>query len=234
MKMIVNSALSSMNNMFPVLAIETSDNICGASVYFNKEKYFSSKIILKPSHSEKIFDAIDTAIRLASIDKTEIKSIAVSGGPGSFTGLRIGMSAAKGVAQSLSIPIIVVPTFEAFAYQLCSVFPESTEIIIANKVGRDELYFAKFQLMSNNYIFKEDLKIIPLKEFNSLSKDVIIFGNVTELNSGALVNLKNISAPDPEYIAMWAENFGTGKEINDIDFIEPNYFKDFIVKEKKK
>jgi len=229
----VNSVLSNMNNNFPVLSIETSDNICGACVYFNKEKFFSSKIILKHSHSEKIFDVIEAALKLASINKSDIKLIAVSGGPGSFTGLRIGMSAAKGIAQSLSIPVIIVPTFEALAFQLSAVFPEQTEIIISNKVGRDELYFAKFQLMSNNYIFKEDLKIIPLTEFNSFSKDALIFGNMDESNTKVFFNLKNISAPDPEFIAMWADYYGAGKEINDIDFIEPNYIKDFIVKEKK-
>jgi tRNA threonylcarbamoyladenosine biosynthesis protein TsaB len=157
----------------------------------------------------------------------------VSNGPASFTGLRIGMSAAKGIAQALSIPIIPVPTFEALALQISSFLPDRTEFIISNKVGRDELYFAKFQIMGNNYIFSEELKIVPFFEQGSIPKENLIFGNA--LNSGAenANNSRNISAPDPEFIAKWAVTFGIDKMTTDIDFLEPNYIKDFIVKEKK-
>jgi hypothetical protein len=100
-------------------------------------------------------------------------------------------------------------------------------------VGRDELYFAKFQIMGNNYIFKEELIIVPLLEFSSLVKDVPVFGNVVTLDTDINIDVKNISSPDPEFIAKWAANFGLNKIISEIDFIEPNYIKDFIVKEKK-
>jgi tRNA threonylcarbamoyladenosine biosynthesis protein TsaB len=222
-----------MNDIYPLLAIETSDSSCGACVYFNEEKYFSSKLILKHSHAEKLFEIIGSVLNLALITQTDLKSIAVSIGPGSFTGLRIGMSAAKGIAQALSIPIIPVPTFEALAYQISRILPDKFLFIIANKVGRDELYFAKFQIMGNNYIFKEELKIVPLLEFSSLVKDVPVFGNVVTLDTDINIDVKNISSPDPEFIAKWATNFGLNKIISEIDFIEPNYIKDFIVKEKK-
>ena len=91
-----------MIEFLPLLAIETSDNICSACIYFNDEKYFSTKVILKHSHSEKIFDVIDSVISQSGILKNEVKSIAVSAGPGSFTGLRIGMAAAKGFSQALN------------------------------------------------------------------------------------------------------------------------------------
>ena len=222
-----------MNDIYPLLAIETSDSSCGACVYFNEEKYFSSKLILKHSHAEKLFEIIGSVLNLALITQTDLKSIAVSSGPGSFTGLRIGMSAAKGIAQALSIPIIPVPTFEALAYQISRILPDKFLFIIANKVGRDELYFAKFQIMGNNYIFKEELKIVPLLEFSSFVKDVPVFGNVVTLDTDINIDVKNISSPDPEFIAKWATNFGLNKIISEIDFIEPNYIKDFIVKEKK-
>lgn len=222
-----------MNNIFPLLAIETSDSICGACVYFDEDIFFSSKLILKHSHSEKLFEVINSVLTLASITQTELKSIAVSNGPASFTGLRIGMSAAKGIAQSLSIPVIPVPTFEALALQISSFLPDRTEFIISNKVGRDELYFAKFQIMGNNYIFREELKIVPIFTHDSIPIDILIYGNA--FNSGAEKknNCRNISAPDPEFIAKWAITFGIDKMTNDIDFLEPNYTKDFIVKEKK-
>ena len=233
MKINGNLVLKNMNDIYPLLAIESSDSSCGACVYFNEEKYFSLKLILKHSHAEKLFEIIGSVLNLALITQTDLKSIALSIGPGSFTGLRIGMSAAKGIAQALSIPIIPVPTFEALAYQISRILPDKFLFIIANKVGRDELYFAKFQIMGNNYIFKEELKIVPLLEFSSLVKDVPVFGSVVTLDTDINIDVKNISSPDPEFIAKWATNFGLNKIISEIDFIEPNYIKDFIVKEKK-
>ncbi|MBK7630271.1 MAG: tRNA (adenosine(37)-N6)-threonylcarbamoyltransferase complex dimerization subunit type 1 TsaB [Ignavibacteriales bacterium] len=222
-----------MNNIFPLLAIETSDSVCGVCVYFNDEKYFSTKLVLKHSHAEKLFELINSVLKMASINQSDLKTIAVSSGPGSFTGLRIGMSSAKGIAQSISIPIIPVPTFEALAYQISRILPEKSSFIIANKVGRDELYFAKFQIKGNNYIFMEELKIVPRSEFDLLINDIPVFGNATSVHSENSHLLKNLSSPDPEFVARWAANFGVDKKITDFDFLEPNYMKEFIVKEKK-
>jgi len=222
-----------MNNILPLLAIETSNNICGACVYFSDEKYFSSKVILKHSHSEKLFEVIKSVISQASISKNELKAISVSAGPGSFTGLRIGMSAAKGMAQALSIPIIPVPTFEALALQISQFLPNNGSFYICNKVGRDELYFAKFQIKGNNYIFKEELKIIPVSDFYSVSIKDKIFGNIDIENSGERFDITNIPAPDSEFVAKWAAEYGIKNQINEIDFVEPNYLKDFIFKGKK-
>lgn len=222
-----------MNNIFPLLAIETSDSLCGACVYFDDDKYFSSRLMLKHSHAEKLFNVIESTLNLTSISQSEIKAVAVSSGPGSFTGLRIGMSAAKGIAQSLSIPIIPVPTFEALAYQISTILPDKSLFIISNKVGRDELYFAKFQIIGNNYIFKEELKIVPLVDLKTLINEVPVFGNVFGFDTENAEKMKNLSAPDPEFIAKWAAKFGSDKAVSEIDFVEPNYIKDFIVKEKK-
>ena len=223
-----------MNDIYPLLAIETSDSICGACVYFSEEKFFSSKLVLKHSHAEKLFEVINAVFEMASITQNELKSIAVSNGPGSFTGLRIGMSAAKGIAQALSIPIIPVPTFEALTFQRSSMLPEGSNFIISTTAGRDEVYFAMFQITGNNYIFKEELKIIPVSKLNLIPMDILIFGNTFDFNSEKTICSKSISAPDAEFIAKWAATFGIDKIVTDIDFLEPNYLKDFIVKEKNK
>ncbi|RPI64743.1 MAG: hypothetical protein EHM44_02750, partial [Ignavibacteriales bacterium] len=60
-----------MNNIFPLLAIETSDSLCGACVYFDDDKYFSSRLMLKHSHAEKLFNVIENTLNLASISQSE-------------------------------------------------------------------------------------------------------------------------------------------------------------------
>lgn len=220
-----------MKNFEPILAIETSDSVCGVCIYYNESKYFSSKILLKHSHSEKLFELIETALQNAELKINEIKSIAVSAGPGSFTGLRIGMAAAKGIAQPLNLPIIPVPTFKALALQISEYLPVSSRFIIANKVGKDELYFGKFQIKANNDIFQEELKIIPNSELLINYEGLTVFGNISK--DTFKINVMNIAAPVPEFVAKWAAEFGEENLVYDFDFLEPDYLKEFIVKEKK-
>lgn len=221
-----NSDSTNLPDLLPLIAIETSEKLCGVSFLVNETEFYSSKIFLPHSHSEKLFELIETLRDNAKLKLNDLKAVSVSAGPGSFTGLRIGMAAAKGIAAGLNIPIIPVPTFEALAYQLSQILPENHKFIIANKANRDEAYFAKFHVKNNNYIFEEELKILPISEIK-VDNDVLLFGNIS-------VNTKKIVSPEPEMVGQWALKFGLNNIVYDFDFLEPNYIKDFIVKEVKK
>lgn len=211
-----------------ILSIETSSVICGACIYFNHDKYFSTSIRLKNSHSEKLLPAIDNLIRAAGIQPDQIETIAISEGPGSFTGLRIGMAAAKGLAYGWKVPIVPVPTFEAIALEVSHFFEDGTEFYIANKVNKTEVYIAKFQIKANSYIFVDDLQILDNELLAEKIKNCKVFGNIRTDDK------VNFSSPSPEYVAMWAKQFGEKKKTIDFDFLEPNYLKSFIIKEKVK
>ncbi len=220
-----------LNNTKPILALETSEKNCGVCLYYNPEKYFDFSFRLKNAHSEKIFELIEKLFDTASASVKDCRSIAVSSGPGSFTGLRIGMSAAKGLAFGSSLPIIPVPTFEAMVLQVCDLYRDGTEFSIANKVNSEEVYYAKFQIKGNNYIFVENLSIIKnsdLKENKSL-----IFGNAINQASEKTDSFL-FSAPSAKYIALWAERFGAEKSTFDYDYLEPDYLKELIIKGIKK
>ena len=218
-----------MNKVKPILAIETSEAICGAALYYSTEKYFVSAIKLKHSHSEKLFEIIEFLFKQAEIKGDEISSVAVSGGPGSFTGLRIGMAAAKGIASGTGVPLIVVPTFEAMAYQLSSCISDNTEFIIANKVNKDEVYYSKFKIKSNSYIFVDELTILTNKEFVNKSNGNKVFGSASYLVEEDK-NSNITSSPSAVYVAEWALKFGEKISTLDYDYLEPSYLKDFIVK----
>ena len=236
-----------MNDNKPILSIETSESLCGACVFFDDTRYFESSINFKNIHAEKLFELIDFVIKTAGIETGELGAIAVSAGPGSFTGLRIGMSAAKGIGFGLSLPIIPVPTFEALAHQIAACLPAETMFTIANKVNVEEVYCAKFQSKHNlldrpnNYIFVEKLKIINLSGYQDFSGDCIKFGNVTLDNTvkddkrkvNLLTGKTSITAPSPVFVAKWASLFGDDLQTISYDYLEPNYFKNFIVKERK-
>jgi len=225
-----SSGLKSSVENKPILAFETSENICGVCIYLSDHKYYSTSVNLKHSHSELIFEITDNLFKLAKIKPADLDSIAVSEGPGSFTGLRIGFSAAKGIAYGAKLPIISVPTYEALAYQHSKILSEGEEFIISNKVNKDEVYFSRFQIKGNSYIFAERLTILSNEEYLSKSKDLMVFGNAVVLNK---MDLQHPFVPDPQFVAKWAAEFGMEKRIVNYDFLEPNYLKDFIVKEKK-
>lgn len=210
----------------PILALETSDKNCSVCLYFDSDKYFEFSFRLKNAHSEKIFELIEKIYHSASVSVKETGSIAVSSGPGSFTGLRIGMSAAKGLAFGLSVPIIPVPTFEAMALQICDVYPDNIQFSIANKVNSEEIYYAKFQIKGNNFIFVKNLSII--KDLDS-ERSNLTFGNAVN-NKSSIV----FSAPSAQYIARWAERFGENKITYEFDYLEPDYLKELIIKGTKK
>lgn len=222
-----------MNDNKPILAIETSDILCGCALYFTEEHFYSASVVLKNSHSEKLFSLIEYILKESRIDVEELDSIAVSEGPGSFTGLRIGMSAAKGIAVGASLPIIPVPTFEAFAFQLSQFLQNGTNFIIANQVNKEEVYYAKFQVNGNNYIFTEQLTILNKADFIRKSKNIKTFGNAVKFLNEPGNETNTQTSPAPEFIARWARNFGMNRKTSDFNYLEPNYLKNFHIKEKK-
>jgi tRNA threonylcarbamoyladenosine biosynthesis protein TsaB len=209
----------------PLLALETSQSICSVCIFFNDEHYFEASMSLKNAHAEKIFELIDGVLRTSGISLENLEAVAVSAGPGSFTGLRIGMSAAKGIAYGLEIPVISVPTFEAMALEISTYLPEGSDFAILNKVNMDEVYFAGFKVIDNSYIFTEKLEIVNKTALNLKNSGRIYFGNA--VNS-------SISAPGSKYIAKWGRKSGTKISPEEIDNIEPFYLKNFIIKEKNK
>ena len=217
------------NDIKPILAIETSNELCSVCLYYNENKYFTSEVLLKNSHSEKLFGLIDFVINQAKTEITECRCIAVSSGPGSFTGLRIGIAAAKGLALGASIPIALVPTFDAAAFQASQFLPKGTKYVITSKVNNDDLYISKYTTNENGFENVAPLEIIPKEEIELKSEDSIILGNI---NLG--YKKDKLYLPDAEFIARWLERYGESLITNDYDFLEPNYVKNFIVKERKK
>ncbi len=107
---------------FLILAIETATG-CG-SVSLTTGKRRDGKVLaeytLQPgiTHSRRLLGSIDDMMNAAGIDWKDLDAVAVSQGPGSFTGLRIGMAAAKGIAMAAEVPLIGVPTLDALAAQI--------------------------------------------------------------------------------------------------------------------
>ena len=221
-----------MTSTKPILAIETSESLCSAAVYFSDEKYFQSVLNDKYSHAEKLMDSIERSLNTAGTTVKDIDSIAVSSGPGSFTGLRIGMSAAKGIALGAGLSIIPVPTFEALAMQISEYLNVGADFIIANKVNSEEIYYARFQVNVNKTIFVDNLQVIKKADFERRD-NTLLFGNLFLDESNRNGTIRNIVSPDAVHVAKWAHKYGKGLATYDYDYLEPEYHKNFLVKAKK-
>ena len=218
-----------MNDYKPILAIETSDIMCSVALFYSDDKFSTASINMKHSHSEYLFELIENLIKTSGIKSAQLGSVAISGGPGSFTGLRIGMAAAKGVASGAGVPMVVVPTFEALAYQLSFLLSEEL-IIIANKVNKDEVYYSKFEIISNNYLIVDELTILPIDEFVDQVGETKVIGNVySKMNNSQVYT---ISSPGAEYIAKWALKYGNNLFSDEFDYFEPMYVKNITIKER--
>ncbi len=218
-----------MNKLFPILAIETSGDLCSVSVMIDVNYYTEVNINQKHVHSEKIFDIIDYTIKNCDVDLKDFAQIAISIGPGSFTGLRIGLSAAKGLALGCNLPIVAVPTLDALALEISEKLNNETKFIIFKTAGIDDLYYAIYK--TKNCFFEKltDVSLINKNQLTEVIKEVdIIF-----VDKNFLTNAKLVTAPRATYIARWAYLFGKELLTFDYDYLEPYYLKQFIAKVKK-
>lgn len=218
-----------MNKLFPLLAIETTGEMCSAAVLLNENVFIELNHLQKHIHSQKLIDMIDIVLAQAKIKLKELKSIAVSMGPGSFTGLRIGVSAAKGLAYGSSLPIIPVKTFEALALQLTETITNEITFNIISSASIDDAYFSKYQIVQKKPEVRIQTELVERTALvNLISSNELNYGNVILQNTEITnVNIRAYS------IGRWAYLFGSDLLNYDYDNLEPNYIKQFVGKKKK-
>lgn len=161
-----------------ILGIETSSKTCSVAVSFEGSVLGEISINGQLTHSETLMPMVQNLLFTLNIDISEIKTIALSSGPGSFTGLRIGASAALGLAFSQGIGIVHVPTLEALAYNLINIPKLVVPIMDAR---RGEVYTAAFK---NGVRVTQDLNI-PFEDLlikiNELGEEAIFLGDAALL-----------------------------------------------------
>ncbi|WP_421914602.1 tRNA (adenosine(37)-N6)-threonylcarbamoyltransferase complex dimerization subunit type 1 TsaB [Mesorhizobium sp.] len=126
-----------------LLAIDCAASLCAACVYDAeaKRELGRSVIDLGKGHAEHLMAVIEEALKASETGYAGLGAIGVSVGPGSFTGLRVGVSAARGLALALKIPAIGVTSLEALAAQAAEVFP-GRPVLSALDAGREEIHAA--------------------------------------------------------------------------------------------
>ncbi|WP_142784976.1 tRNA (adenosine(37)-N6)-threonylcarbamoyltransferase complex dimerization subunit type 1 TsaB [Changchengzhania lutea] len=214
-----------------ILNIETATTNCSVSLSKNGET-----LILKEdyganySHAERLHVYIDDVLKEAKVRREDIEAIAISKGPGSYTGLRIGVSSAKGLCYALDIPLVSVATLTALAYQ---VNVNEGCIVSMLDARRMEVYSAVFD-SNHKQIRDTQAQILEADAFhNYLEKGKVYFIGNGVHKTKTLINHPNavfIEGKLPSANEMSALAFNKFKisDMEDVAYFEPYYLKDFV------
>ena len=134
------SGAAETTHLKPLLAIETSGNSLGVALRTNQGIVFNENITEGMIHGRALVPLMKTAIASLGIHPAELGGVAVSHGPGSWTGLRIGISAAKAFAWASHIALVCVPSFEAMALEACGESEDGVALTLRD--ARSEGFFA--------------------------------------------------------------------------------------------
>ena len=172
-----------------ILAIETTGGAGSVALVCPNRVIAEFSINNKLTHSQTLMPMIDQMLTSAAFDKADIDIIAVSEGPGSFTGLRIGAAAAKGLAFGLCLKIVPVSTLDALAY---NVFTWEGVIVPMMDARRDQVYTALYNCSSGKIVRASDYMACSVDEIietaNQADKKAIFLGD------GAIVHREKIIA----------------------------------------
>lgn len=133
-----------------LLAIDTAANLCAACVFGTETGSERGRVVrdIGKGHAEQLIGVIEETLKVANIGYRDLGRIAVSTGPGSFTGVRVGIATARGLALALKIPATGVTTLEAIGAETRSTFP-GRPVMVAIDARREELYAAVYDEFAN-------------------------------------------------------------------------------------
>ena len=223
--------------MIRILCIETSLDYCSVSIIEDGKVIDSENINIKKSHSEFILILIKDLLKRIKISLNQLSAIAVSEGPGSYTGLRIGVSTAKGLCFSLDLPLLSVNSLDLMIYDvkkknliesgslLCPMI-DARRMEVYTKIVKDDLIIIK----------DTHAKILSNNSFNSLLKfnKINFFGNGSTkfkkiIKSNNALFIEKIIPEAINFDQIVHNKYLEGKFEDLINF-EPNYLKEYYFK----
>ena len=221
--------------MATILNIETSTKNCSVSiakdgvqlclVEENEESF---------AHGEKLNQFIEWCLDGAEIKWNDLDAVCVSKGPGSYTGLRIGVSSAKGFAFGLNLPLLAINSLQVLAeMQINKGFDLIIPMIDARRM---EVYTAQFDT-NGNQLTDTEAKVIDETSFEELKgKKIVFVGDGAEKCQEVLAHLDATFVqifPSAKYMCEQAEKRFEEKQFEDVAYFEPYYLKDFVAGKKK-
>ena len=218
-----------------LLTIDTATETCGVALTEDTQLVADFRINKKNVHNERLVSTIQQLLGEVSWQLSDLEGIIFSKGPGSFTGLRIGISVSKGLSFSLGIPIVGVNTLDALAFGAPA---WANEICAVIKAREKEVYFSLYEKSLTSFEICSGYEMIHLEKLpEKLNSKTLVVSNPADLISSAMKK-ETVIAP-PEYSLLkplTIAELGFKKfEVNEVEnpeTVEPFYLKDFTPKRK--
>lgn len=220
-----------------ILCIETATGVCSAALCDESRVILLKEAEEGKSHASQLTVLINELLDETSVKASSLDAVAVSKGPGSYTGLRIGVSVAKGIAYAAGIPLIGINTLTAMYHGLISMgkMPSEENALLCPMLDarRMEVYNAVFDTKGN--IVRDTMaEIIDENSFRSelSAGKVYFFGNGAAKCSEAIKNDNAVFCFDfslsASYLHIPSQNALKDKRFENTAYFEPYYLKEFI------
>ncbi len=217
-----------------ILSLETATKVCAVALHNNGNLIAETHLAIEQSHSSSLTVLIEEVLKQASVNRQDLQAVAVSAGPGSYTGLRIGVAVSKGLCFALQIPLLSVNTLEALAWQVLQSRQAEADLFCPMlDARRMEVYCAVFDKQRHT-ISPTEAKIIDQESFLTIldTHKIMFFGD------GAMKCQPLIPHPNAMFIAdilPTAHAVGTLAQLKfqahayeNLAYFEPFYLKDFV------
>lgn len=218
-----------------VLGIETSTPVCSVALAQEGELLAEYRLNVRNAHARVLPKAVEGLLADASLKMNDLGGIAVSNGPGSFTGLRIGLSFAKGLGLGLNIPFAAVPTLEALA----SLAPTSEGFIVPFvKARTDQYMMAVYERVDHKDRIIKEVSVVNSDQLaDFIPANAMLIGNHADLDYQA-DNIRwaeqAFSYPSGYAVARLGWERIRDGQTADLDSIEPDYYQDFVAGKPKR
>jgi tRNA threonylcarbamoyladenosine biosynthesis protein TsaB len=220
-----------------LLALETSTTICSVALFKDDQLLGISELQIEKSHSSHITVLIEQLLQNCKVAYSQLSAVALSGGPGSYTGLRIGSSTAKGLCFSLDIPLIAISTLKALTVSAIEHTPPTANYLFCPMLDarRMEVYAALF----NNKL-EEIMSVRPVILEETSFQEYLNENQILFLGSGAaklkpLIPTKTSALfldsvlPSARTMGKLALNKFNNNIFEDVAYYEPFYLKEVYI-----
>lgn len=177
-----------------ILAIESSANVASVAVIDEDNLIAEYTVNHKKTHSQTLMPMLDEIVSMTELEMGTVDAFAIAGGPGSFTGLRIGSATVKGLAMGCDKPVISVPTVDAMAYSL---YGYTSVICPMMDARRSQVYTGLYTFDEKGaFVVLKDQNALPveeiIEEINLLGKTVVLLGDGIPVNEEKIKELLTV------------------------------------------
>lgn len=214
-----------------ILSIETTTALCSVALHQDGKLCYSCESQEEGVHGKKLTRLIEQALQKGEIQANQLAAIAISNGPGSYTGLRIGLATAKGLCFGLDLPLITLNTLDIMA----AAWDKKTNSLLLPMIDarRMEVYAAILDPQNETTVVKTQAVILEPDTFQSINQKLIAFGNGAmkwqETCHHPLIEFSEAHPfPEAKNMGLLALKQFQNKVFAPIVTTEPNYLKEFM------